>query len=399
MNGISGDANDSIPSAGINSGGGGGVDLSKYLDIADPTQTQANTIPVFETTGQKRLKLTTFSAGTFNTRITTNTNTIATKANQTALDALTTTVGTKANQTALDAHTGSGTLHANVGKTGQGTQAVALGAGAGSNTQGARSVAIGYNAGANNQSVQGVTLGHSAGKDGQGQDAIAIGYSAASTNQGSYAIAIGSTAANTGQGERAIAIGKSAAAADQTASSIAINATTSAITANQQGLFVAPVRDSGVNLANGHKVLTYNPTSKEISQVTAAGLAASASPTLFNDVTTSSGSTVVFYEDADVKLEVRDNPAPTRDLLVTAKTATANVFEIIFPGVNRLQFTPSGGLPQATFCSVNTRDKTTHGRIQCFNGTTHLFLISFTLTEGTTFSGGHICTTAITYRY
>ena len=321
MNAINGVPIDNVPAAGTGGTGtasaGGGVDLSNYPDLADATQTVVDTIPVFQATGSKRLKLTSYKANDIDTRITTNTSNVATKANQTALDSLTTTVGTKANQTALDSltttvgtkanqtaldsltitvgtkanqtaldsltttvgtkanqtsldslttvvndHSGSGTLHANVGKTGQGTQAVALGDGAGSNTQGDRCVAIGYNAGANNQGVQGVTIGNSAGKDSQGQDAIAIGYSAASFEQGAYAVAIGSTAANTSQGQSAIAIGRTAVAASQAANSIAVNATNSAITANQAGFFVAPIRDLNVDLSG--KVLCYDNTTKEV---------------------------------------------------------------------------------------------------------------------------------------
>lgn len=244
MNSISGDPIDSIPTA--NGGGGGGVDLSNYLDIADPTQTQADTIPVFETTGSKRLKLTNYKAEFIDSRVTANTNSVA----------------TKADQTALNDHTGSTVLHANVGKSGQGTQAVALGDTAGFITQGARSVAVGYNAGRNNQGVQGVTLGHSAGMNNQGQDAIAIGYSAASQDQGAFAVAIGGNAATTGQGEFAIAIGRSAAAANQNARSICINATNNEITVNQQGFFVAPIRDLNTEVTG--KVMCYDTTTKEV---------------------------------------------------------------------------------------------------------------------------------------
>ena len=164
--------------------------------------------------------------------------------------------------TNFDTHAASGVLHANVNKTSQGTQAVALGDGAGFDNQGDRSVAVGYNAGANTQGVQAVTLGHSAGKDNQGQDAVAIGYSAASQSQGAFAVAIGSVAANTEQGDYAIAIGRSAAAANQNTRSVCINATNNAITVNQQGLFVAPVRDENTDVEG--KVMCYDTSTKEV---------------------------------------------------------------------------------------------------------------------------------------
>jgi hypothetical protein len=98
MNGITGDTNDGIPDAGISGGGGGSVNLSKYLDIDDPAQTVVDTIPVFKTSGQKRLKLTSVKATELDARITTNT---------TALNSLTTTVynGTDVSNTSKAART------------------------------------------------------------------------------------------------------------------------------------------------------------------------------------------------------------------------------------------------------------------------------------------------------
>lgn len=293
MNSITGDRVNTVPNT--DGGGGGGADLSNYPDLADATQTVVDTIPVFETSGSKRLKLTTYNANVIDGRVTTNTTNIATATgdritlannivnNSNSISTNTTNISTGAAArvsmvATTTAHANSDVFHANVGKTGQGNNAVALGVGAGATSQGERSVAVGagaggqsqgarcfasgYEAGYNSQSVQAVAIGHSAGKDNQGQDAIAIGYSAASQNQGAYAIAVGGVAANTSQGERAIAIGYSAAAANQAASSIAINATGSAVTANQQGLFVAPVRDLNTDVSG--KVMCYDTTSKEV---------------------------------------------------------------------------------------------------------------------------------------
>lgn len=251
MNSVSGDPVFSVPNA-IGSGGST-VDLSNYPDLEDATLTQANTIPVFETSGQKRLKLTTYEAGDFDARITTNTQDIS--AAQSNVDVLTTNFNT---------HAASQEFHANVGKSGQGINAVALGSSAAQSGQGRDSVAVGARAGENTQGVQAVAVGSVAGKDGQGQDAIAIGYSAASQGQGAYAVAIGSVAANTSQGDYAIAIGRAAVAANQAANSIAVNASNNAITANQAGLFVAPIRDTGSFLGNGQKVLGYDGATKEV---------------------------------------------------------------------------------------------------------------------------------------
>lgn len=280
MNSVSGDPVFSVPNA-IGSGGGSSVDLSNYPDLEDATLTQANTIPVFETTGQKRLKLTTFEAGDFDARITTNTQNIST--GQSNVDVLTTNFNT---------HAASQEFHANVGKSGQGINAVALGSSAAQSAQGRDSVAVGVRAGENTQGVQAVAVGSAAGKDGQGQDAIAIGYSAASQGQGAYAVAIGSVAANTGQGDHAIAVGYQAAAASQNARSICVNATGSAITANQEGFFVAPVRDENTDVSG--KVMCYDTTTKEIVLRN--------QPTVTETVFDFDGSlNPIFYDDGAVK--------------------------------------------------------------------------------------------------
>jgi hypothetical protein len=207
MNAISGDPIDTVPIAT----GGGGVDLRNYPDLADATQTQANTIPVFETTGQKRLKLTTFQADDFNTRITTNTDDIST--GQSNVDVLTTN---------FDTHAASGVLHANVGKTGQGTNAIALGNLAGVDNQQTNAVAVGANAGKYTQQTNAVAVGTNAGRDTQSNEGIAIGTNTAYNQQGAHAIAIGSGAASQTQGLRAIAIGYLAANTSQGVDAIAI---------------------------------------------------------------------------------------------------------------------------------------------------------------------------------
>jgi hypothetical protein len=173
--------------------------------LADPTQTVADTIPVFEESGQKRLKVTTLKAST----------------------------------------------------------TVALGNSAGRDNQSEGGVAIGPNAAYNQQGLQSVAVGSAAGAQTQGYESVAVGYLAGQNNQKQQAVAIGGRAGLNNQGARSIAIGWNCSADDQAPESIAINATGNAITANQQGgFFVAPVRDLNTDVSG--KVMCYNVATKEV---------------------------------------------------------------------------------------------------------------------------------------
>jgi hypothetical protein len=78
---------------------------------------------------------------------------------------------------------------------------------------------------------------------------------------------IGSYATNvSGSGTNSIAIGRDAVANSSTNNSITLNGTGTAITANQAGLFVAPIR--GVAHGIGVGVLKYDTTTFEITYST-----------------------------------------------------------------------------------------------------------------------------------
>ena len=187
------------------------------------------------------------------------------------------------------------------GISGQLTYGIAIGAESGRNTQGARAIAIGENAGNGTQGGNSVAIGRNAGQTTLGNQAIAIGYdaiisSASATtdavavgyealrldgragaigigrkanrgNAGENSIVIGAYSTDvSGSGTNSIAIGRNAVANTSTANSITLNGSGTAITANQAGLFVAPIR--GVAHGLGVGVLKYDPTTKEITYST-----------------------------------------------------------------------------------------------------------------------------------
>jgi hypothetical protein len=88
----------------------------------------------------------------------------------------------------------------------------------------------------------------------QATQAVAIGYAAGASNGGG----------TNGQGQSSIAIGAYGGGVNQAANSIAVNATGtgSGITANQPGLFIAPVRSVANEVPAS--VLAYDSASKEI---------------------------------------------------------------------------------------------------------------------------------------
>jgi hypothetical protein len=177
------------------------------------------------------------------------------------------------------------TIGAESGKTTQGTRAIAIGENAGNATQGQNSIAIGRGAGLTslgnqaiaighdsivssvNLTANAIALGHEAVRTDGRANAIGIGHRANHTTAGTHSIMIGSYSTNvSGSGTNSIAIGRDAVANSSTNNSITLNGTGVAITANQAGLFVAPIR--GVAHGIGVGVLKYDTTTFEITYST-----------------------------------------------------------------------------------------------------------------------------------
>ena len=159
----------------------------------------------------------------------------------------------------------------NAGNVSQGGNAVAIGRNAGNNTLGTNSVAIGYDAVVQSSAVTSnvVGVGFEALRSNANPSAIGIGSRANKNNAGSNSIVIGAYITNTdpsGAGVNSIAIGRDAVANGSTANSITLNASGTAVTANQAGLFVNPIR--GVAHGIGVGQLLYDPTSREITYST-----------------------------------------------------------------------------------------------------------------------------------
>ena len=134
-----------------------------------------------------------------------------------------------------------------------GDSKLSIGENAGLLSQGTKSIAIGYQAGYNTQKSYSIALGSQAGKITQGQSAVAIGKDAGITNQGNYSIAIGN----------------SAGYLNQPANNIVINALSSALNPATTGFFVKPIRSTSAN----SNILTYEPTTGEISYATTTNTA------------------------------------------------------------------------------------------------------------------------------
>ena len=150
----------------------------------------------------------------------------------------------------------------NSGYTRQGTDAIAIGHDAGHTRQGTDTVAIGHNAGHTGQEPNAVAIGLDAGKTTQGQGSIAIGDSAGELTQNDFSVAIGYHAGSNNQGRMAVAIGTSAGGVNQPDNSIVINASGQGLNGSTSNAFyVAPIREN-----SGTSLLTYNPTTKEITQ-------------------------------------------------------------------------------------------------------------------------------------
>jgi hypothetical protein len=176
-------------------------------------------------------------------------------------------------------------IGAESGKTSQATRAIAIGENAGNNTQGTNSIAIGRNAGQTILGNQAVAIGYDAILQSAGvtTDAVGVGFEALRLdgragaigigrkanrgNAGENSIMIGAYSTDvSGSGTNSIAIGRNAVANSSTGNSITLNGTATAITANQAGLFVAPIR--GVAHGLGVGVLKYDTGTYEITYST-----------------------------------------------------------------------------------------------------------------------------------
>jgi carbonic anhydrase/acetyltransferase-like protein (isoleucine patch superfamily) len=150
----------------------------------------------------------------------------------------------------------------NSGYTRQGSDAIAIGQEAGHTVQGSDTVAIGHYAGSTDQRPNAIAIGLEAGKTTQGQGSIAIGDSAGELTQNDFSVAIGYHAGSTNQGRMAVAIGTSAGASSQPDNSIMINASGLGLNGTiSNAFYVDPIREN-----SGTSLLTYNPTTKEITQ-------------------------------------------------------------------------------------------------------------------------------------
>ena len=171
------------------------------------------------------------------------------------------------------------------GQSNQSEYSIAIGSQSGNSTQGANSIAIGRNAGQTSIGADCIAIGRDSvvSSTGSTSNSVAVGFEAMRVNgstgcvsigykanrdaAGANSVVIGSYSTNTtGSGSNSIAIGRDAVASSSTADSITINATGAAITANQAGLFVAPIR--GVALGLGVGVLYYDSSTKEIQYST-----------------------------------------------------------------------------------------------------------------------------------
>jgi len=150
----------------------------------------------------------------------------------------------------------------NSGYNSQRTDAIAIGQEAGYTGQGTDTIAIGHNAGHTDQRPNAVAIGLDAGKTTQGQGSIAIGDSAGEITQDDYSVAIGYGAGKNNQGRMTVAIGTWAGQTNQSENSIVINASGQSLNGSTSNAFyVDPIREN-----SGTSLLTYNPTTKEITQ-------------------------------------------------------------------------------------------------------------------------------------
>jgi predicted acyltransferase (DUF342 family) len=150
----------------------------------------------------------------------------------------------------------------NAGFNSQRTDAIAIGQEAGYTNQGTNTIAIGHDAGYTDQRPNAVAIGFDAGKTTQGQGSIAIGDSAGELTQDNFSVAIGYHAGSNNQGRMAVAIGTTAGQINQPDNSIMINASGQGLNGSTPNAFyVAPIREN-----SGTSLLTYNPTTKEITQ-------------------------------------------------------------------------------------------------------------------------------------
>jgi hypothetical protein len=86
------------------------------------------------------------------------------------------------------------------------------------------------------------------------------------SNSTGYSVAVGTSAGQQNQGQNSIAIGSNAGQTNQTANSIVLNAQSTAINANNAGLFVAPVANAYQSTAPSFNVLGYSSQDNQVVQ-------------------------------------------------------------------------------------------------------------------------------------
>jgi sugar lactone lactonase YvrE len=144
----------------------------------------------------------------------------------------------------------------------QRTYAVAIGLNAGRVAQGTQSVSIGSCSSTACQGSYSVAIGSFSGKTSQNAYSVAIGFTAGRCLQRTGAVAIGTNAGQVAQGAYAVAIGSNAGQNCQVTKSIAINASCLQLFANNQGLYINPVRNCSANIS---QAVYYNTTTKELT--------------------------------------------------------------------------------------------------------------------------------------
>ena len=214
------------------------------------------------------------------------------------------------------------------GFTTQGGNALAIGEESAYSDQGANAIAIGRNAGYTTQGDTSIAIGSGAGQNIQSANSIAIGRSAGNNNQGTESIAIGHRAGNINQGDYAVAIGFNAGQFNQSNNSIVISAGNSNVTANNQGLYINPVRNDTGNTA---EIVFFNTSTKELTYAAA------------NSVTSNYGnSNVANYLPTFTGNLTAGNISATGN--VTANNFNGNIFagNIITVGRNFSNPAPAG---------------------------------------------------------
>jgi hypothetical protein len=118
---------------------------------------------------------------------------------------------------------------------------------------------------------------------------------------------MGSNAGYYSQGTNAIAIGTNAGVINQAANSIILNASGSSLDAASTGFFVDPIQQQSYVQSNYS--LVYNPDTKEITYMTAPGVASASS--IFNNINSNSILTGSLTMTSDRRLKADIKTLPT----------------------------------------------------------------------------------------